>query len=499
MSADGSDIDETEESPPPPTYETRFSTTRTSSTTPVTGQRNDVTTFSDPIVVPNFGFVKDFLPCLGGPPNLSFTGSMNVVPSSPYCFRDPNPYHAERSYQRRVGGLDPKYNPSSNDYRLVELADLAFNHCIMHGLDTPFYMQDPADSTRMLDLFTYHGKFTYDEVKNHLESKIKAKVFDQYMITVLNDSAAFLLNTLDRTFQRIIRTSLASGESRFGPLVWMKITEEVLPNTLRRMDDLETLFRGRSVKSTPGENVNTWANEQLETLLEMDANDQLPRDHLLILLKQLCSCSVEAFRMHWHAQRRTISNFVRMSGGKSKGVASRLDGYVTYRDLLQDAKDEYGNLKEEWGPSKGTTTTTDANTASIKGLKAEIKTLKSKFGSSSDKDKTSQPKEKKSGGSAPGKAKGDGKKGGDDSAEKRWNRIAPKDGDPKTITKHDKKFHWCEKCGRWTQTHGTEQHKRKEDEKPDSNKGNPPAGNAANLASASRPLTTGWESDDDSE
>ena len=96
------------------------------------------------------------------------------------------------------------------------------------------------------------------------------------------------------------------------------------------------------MKSTPGENVNVWAQAQLETLQEMDSNDQLPRDHLLVLQRQLITCSVEAFRMHWHYQMgKQLYVFVRLSAGKSKEVAVLLKGYTTYRILLQEAKDSY--------------------------------------------------------------------------------------------------------------------------------------------------------------
>lgn len=499
----GTEGDDKKPPPPPPLRTPGSRRTEGSAEQRTTNVETEfTTTFSGSVVVPKFGILQDSIPALGGPPDRGFTRSLSLVPASPYCFRSPDPYRSERSYQRRIEGLTPTFSPTATDYRLVEFADLVFNHCIMHGIDTPFYLQDPADSTRMLDLFNYHGKFTYDEVKAHIEDKIETSVFDQYMLTALSDSAAFLLNSLDRTFQRTIRTSLNFLEARFGPLVWMKIIEEVLPNMLRRMDELETLFRARSVKSTPGENVSVWANDQLGTLQEMDANDQLPRDHLLILHKQMCSCSVEAFRVHWHGQRHTIANYVRLSAGKSKEVAEKLPGYITYRQLLQAAKDEFGNLKEEWGPATGKITNTAANAAALKSMKAEIKSLKSKFGGSSDaKNFSSAPKEKKTGSSTPAKSSStsggsDGGKKGEGPTETRWTRIAPKDGEPTTITKYGKPFYWCATCKRWTQTHGTDQHKRKE-EKPPATMPTPPAANIAHPWTA--PLMTGWGNDSDSE
>jgi hypothetical protein len=502
-----SDTEVDDRKPPPSTTPT---TRRTASdtgrrTTNIEQQTDVSATIPSDVVPPKFGFVQGLLPVLGGPPDPGFTCSLSVVAASPFCTRDPNPRHAERSFQRRVEGLDPKFSPTATDYRLVELADLAFNHCILHGIDTPFYQADPADATRIVELFHSHGKFSFNDVKEHIDKMIHDGVFDQYMLTALNDSAAFLLNSLDRTFQRTIRTSLLSDESRYGPLVWMKIVEDVLPNTLRRMDELEAQFRERSVKNTPGENVNVWAQAQLETLMEMDSNDQLPRDHLLALQRQLTTCSVEAFRMFWHTKLDTLSDFVRLSAGKAKEVAKSLKGYTTYRILLQQAKDSYSNLKDDWGPAKGNVSSTAAHTAALKSLKAEIKSLKSQFGNADNKSSSSkQPKEKKSGGSTSGKTSSSsgsggngGKKSEGSSAETRWNRIAPKDGEPTTISKYGKSFYWCAKCKRWTQTHGTDQHQSK-DEKTDAAKPAPPAAHFAAQAWTA-PLTAGWGSDSDSE
>ncbi|GAX26628.1 hypothetical protein FisN_UnNu100, partial [Fistulifera solaris] len=481
-----SDSETDDRKPPPVTAGTRLAVS------PSAKVEKDVqATFSEPVLAPKFGLVQGSIPAIGGPPDANFTRSVNLVPATPYCFRDPNPYRAEKSFKDRIAGLDPKFSPTANDYRLVELADEAFNHCITHGLDTPFYMNDPADLSRVIDLFVYHGKFTFDEVAKHLEDMIKSGVFDQYMINSLSDSAAFLLNSLERSFQRTIRTSLSSGHARFGPLVWMKITEEVLPNAFRRVSELGEEFTKRTLVETPGENVAAWANAQMETLQELEANDQLPRDHLIILQQQLCKCSVEAFRVHWHTKLASLSDFVRLSAGKSKEVAERMSGYTNYRRILHEAKDFYSTLKDDWGPAKGVATDVSANTAAIKSLKAEFKTLKSKFESNGTKTASSKTKDKKANKdkAAPKASGGDGEKKSGGSTETRWTRIAPKDGEPTTMTKYGKTFYYCAKCKRWNQTHGTDEHKSKEEKPADAK----PAAPAANVAQAwTAPLQFCW-------
>jgi len=41
-----------------------------------------------------------------------------------------------------------------------------------------------------------------------------------------------------------------------------------------------------------------------------------------------------------------------------------------------------------------------------------------------------------------------------DQQQQRWNKLAPKPGEPTTIEKNGKKHHWCEKCHRWCLSHG---------------------------------------------
>jgi hypothetical protein len=44
------------------------------------------------------------------------------------------------------------------------------------------------------------------------------------------------------------------------------------------------------------------------------------------------------------------------------------------------------------------------------------------------------------------------------SAPSTWKKIAPKPGEPSTKTSEGKTWRWCEKCVRWSTTHGTQQH-----------------------------------------
>ena len=64
---------------------------------------------------------------------------------------------------------------------------------------------------------------------------------------------------------------------------------------------------------------------------------------------------------------------------------------------------------------------------------------------------------------------------------KSWRRTAPTPGSPETINKDGRKYYWCQKCKRWTETHGTADHKvgfKKDDQNNNSN-------SYANVAAAS--------------
>ena len=47
--------------------------------------------------------------------------------------------------------------------------------------------------------------------------------------------------------------------------------------------------------------------------------------------------------------------------------------------------------------------------------------------------------------------------------KKNWKRVAPKEGEAETKKVGKRTFYWCSKCNRWSTTHSTATHVRKQD------------------------------------
>ena len=66
------------------------------------------------------------------------------------------------------------------------------------------------------------------------------------------------------------------------------------------------------------------------------------------------------------------------------------------------------------------------------------------------------------------------------SSNKSWTRVKPTNGNS-SLTKHDKTWYWCDKCGRWNLTHTTDKHVKK----PTSANSSSTPSSSANVSSSS--------------
>ena len=154
---------------------------------------------------------------------------------------------------------------------------------------------------------------------------------------------------------------------------------------------------------------------------------------------------------------------------------------LTVSKVLEECESQYRYLKSrgKWYPALGVTDSTspkvfvsqDYTSQSFKNMKVgDVMALMANFPASTST--------KKKGGchycGEPGHWKADcpllklKKKNQDGSStnhdssttkKKSWRRTAPPPGTPETISKNGRKYHWCQICKRWTETHGTAEHK----------------------------------------
>ena len=420
---------------------------------------------------------------IGGPPDENFTDTiLNTFPT-PLAIRGLSPESEIKGYSKRVlSGCTTKFKRDDPEFNLMAFADEALVHMQTTGMDSVFYMKGAStvDGTGARELFTYHSKFTKSHVSAFIKDKVDNGVFDSYAKTCLQESATWLVNSLDESLKASLCPQLASRPS--GPEVWMMIVSEVQADSLRRCALLQKKFQALKLANFKGENVREYAAEADTILVQLDRDDQFFQTYLLDMVDQLSACSVMEFKIHWMTKRSRVEEFVKETLGKDKEAIELMPNKITFRDLLEDAKEKYNNLQHLWGPG--------ANLQQDKAMVGQMRAFQSKL---SKLDQAINQKTNGGGDGGSGGKPGGGKKPiscwdcngphmrkdcpglkskGDDSsgnppppqATGKW--AAPKPGEPHEKEIDGVKKKWCSKCrkgrGKWNKDHFTKDHKTKE-------------------------------------
>ena len=456
------------------------------------------TTTTPPPPVPKFGGVEDLTPWVGGPPKADFSGVSIQEPITPYCMRSSDARSKLKGYAYRTKGMDPAFKQNDKDYTLAMFADDASAHMREQGMDTCFYFPDPADNTKVIDVFSAHSRFSSHSIRTDLAKLIAAGGHyhgDKYMMASLEESGVWLMASLDKILQRIIQSVVGPSEKLYGPTVWMEIVAQCQSTSLRRVQVVVEEFKKLTLKQFAGENVDKYCEAARTKLSDLERNRQLPSDVLTCIIDKLVDCSVEEFRITFITKRVAVEAFLRDSLGKADSVILTLPNRIDYRDLLREATQLYRDLIEghRWGPANGKFVSPEKELAA---LKAEISDLKMKSTPASSSNTSTTGGEnrecficKKKGHLAKDCPQKSSANDSSDNKKSRWVKTPPADGAAETISKHNNTFHWCARCKRWNKTHGTAQHVAKKDA---SRSASAPEANAAIAASSLIPSFDDW-------
>ncbi len=241
---------------------------------------------------------------IGGPPNEAFTDTTRLKQATPLCLRGLEPSSEIKGYTKRIEGLSTKFKRDDPEFSLLAFGDESLRHMQKHGMDSVFYMKG-ADSNGKgaEELFTLHTRYTKAQVDKFIKDMLDASTpphYDEYCIASLDESAHWLLDSLDESLKTAIRPQLASGPT--GPQLWMIIVGEVQSESLRRCILLRKKFEGLSLSQFKGENVRDYATAAHSCLLQLERDGQLPPTHLLDIVDHLTNCTVKSAVLegiHW--------------------------------------------------------------------------------------------------------------------------------------------------------------------------------------------------------
>ena len=314
---------------------------------------------------------------IGGPPNEGFNGPALMGPPTPLCFRKLDTSSEIKGFVKRTEGCSTKFKRDDPEFPLVAFADEALKHMQMCGMDTVFHMTGmKPDGTGAKELFSYHTRYTKDEVAAHVAKKIADGVFDELQQAALHESALWLANSLDESLKASLRPKLALRPN--GPVLWMMIVSEVQSDSLQRTDLLVEKFKKLTLAQFKGEDVGSYCDAAELILLQLEKDDQLPRLHLMTIVDVFSSASVMDFKIHWMGRRSAVHSFIKESAGKAAAAVSSMPNRIHFSTLLDEGRSLFRELTDgqKWGSTgKAAPTPEQALHNTIKQLNAKVAQL----------------------------------------------------------------------------------------------------------------------------
>lgn len=387
-----------------------------------------------------------------------------------------------KGYTLRTKGLETKFGLKDD---LRAFCRKVMKHFIQCGLDTITYVIDPVDDTKMESIVECPNKFTKAYVMNR--TRRYPHVYDSY--DALNDRTArdFVIDSLSSELERKVSAALASTPDPSFANVWMTLIEKIRLLSVDRFTNLETKIKTRKPTDYPGQNLELMAEANLQDLQDLHQGGWFNLSIGLKLVENFASANSECFEFKtfaydiltrykvaikecFHMQQSQVEIYLQHKNLDFEKICTMFGDY--YRSANQDGK---------WLPSRTVRDT--------RAPPSNFGTMATSRGRSNRGYNLIQQGNRFNGGNSggnstnlPGTCHNCGERGhwaancpnkatnsevkpkeqrGDKVGKENWTRVPPSAGAPEKKLQHQKTFYWCAKCKRWTQTHGTNEHKSK--------------------------------------
>jgi len=343
----------------------------------------------------------------------------------------------------------------------------------------------------MITVITNHARFT---LKQAMESEeVRDFMYDTYDRSNIRDAKKFLMNSIDEALENQMYEN-CPDDSTFITY-WMNLMRLVGSVSVNRFDKIKNRLKGRSVNQYLGQDISLLCSDFLSDWKELHGGSMYDYNLTMNMVNIIMEAGTEDFRYELRGLKKNLDNKLLETRYKpyeethQELVKEELD----VQSVLKKCKEEYRNLlddgkwpvaahvKDNRNLNRGYGTANMAERNKLTKLLAHaLEQIQGPSVRDKSNDKCKEcgqlghwardcphPRDK---GRAPFNSplrKGQRvpvRNGQPKRGMKRSKFPPPRSGESETRTgPNGKTYYWCAKCRNWAISHGTSQHKSKEE------------------------------------
>jgi hypothetical protein len=408
-------------------------------------------------------------------------GTPPAVPPSPNQFRPTTIGGAQKSHSIRRKGLTTKFQRGDS---LQQFEHAISAHLIDNGLDTVAYVPDSIDSSKMSFIVTDHSRFSTESTADAIAPQLKA--YDSYDLANDTTATVFFLDSLHPDLAQEVRDVGTSTDS--FPLVFMQLIKLIRSVSIERFEQLKESIKKRHPSQYGGQDLSALATDFRKDARELVIAGQYDHNLTLRMLDAFLEGGGkgnEDFRYPLRAIKKELNAKLLIIGHMTPSAATTLmaSSGLTYRHVCEQAVNEYRTQldNKRWPPASHAPDVKAppkafGNVAAAAPITMEhiYALMQQQDGKSFEKKGNCHkcgkpghwsrecPSTSSQGNRTPGARRGQRDKIHQSSSPYAWKKTAPKTGESEKKDKDGRTWFWCGKCGRWSTTHGTTDHKGKQ-------------------------------------
>jgi hypothetical protein len=439
---------------------------------------------------PTFGGIKPdvnpkdgsemFIPYTGGKPNSSFTDLQDPYagPATPNAYRPQSAYAKQKLWPILSQYDHPKLSQDQKDVTLPNWQRKLNETLMENGLDSELYTRSMDPTVREpVNVILNHAQVTREHVQEQMNHQMSR--WDEYSIANNTAAKELLFHSLDPSLEQELKDVTENlsegGHTLTCAELYMELMMIFVGESFERHEATRKKLKELSPLDEPGENVKAYSIKAGKLCQELDHARAWQYELIMSILRALLLVTVPGFTIGFYAMQNEASELLIQTRHMSMADQHKIfrQKKLHYAQVLKMATSLYLNKLNsgDWPPAlnvQDAKKAIDLNYVSLKNMtEAQVNALIQSKAQKTANKMIQKWKKKQGNGPEPSGAQDEkeenatpkhrnGKRGPS------WREIAPKDGEPHTVTKNDTTYHWCSKCrrgkGLWSKTHKDADH-----------------------------------------